>query len=592
MVNRRVSTVLSVARRLAGRSYPRLTRRVIQHSAETWQADLHVLFDLDYYVKHNPDVVEAGIDPYQHYLHFGAKEERQPSVLFDPAYYCRRVASMDMPSVKHFLLIGAFESMNPLPRGFDSEWYLKRHPRLRQQRVNPYIHYLTQGWKAGSNPSGLFDVAWYLSDNPDVAKSQVEPLTHYLAEGFEEGRTPVPHGLVWDPGAPGASQVLSHLGRWRSPLPLRRGEPARRITVVLGSIQPRAMTAGVTSAIVFACLWAAQTGRTLRLITRAVRPVPSAVYQAMESAQIDLPDQIELAYAPYEGVGQDSIATSDSDIYVTTSVWTTLATQTVVPSERIVCVLHDDERSRYPVGDEWLEASDAMNTAQLSILVNTPALRDGLVDTGLDALTTTGFPLTASYACFAKPGRRLSTRTRTTKMTIALWASPSSPASLFSHGLAALNGAIERGIVDTESFDVMIIGSGAPSVTFIDGTSPLLVEDLPWGQCAELLADVDIVLAPSAALQDSDGCLAAIASGAVTVVNRWPGKPSLAGQMDRIVETEPSVESMIDGIAAAIQRLAQVEDEPFTLPSSPFFQAWEDTMADAVAWAERRMAGV
>ncbi|MGH8604441.1 MAG: hypothetical protein ACREX9_10810 [Gammaproteobacteria bacterium] len=45
------------------------------------------LFDAAFYLKQNPDVVCAGLNPLLHYLEHGAAESRAPSADFDVAYY-------------------------------------------------------------------------------------------------------------------------------------------------------------------------------------------------------------------------------------------------------------------------------------------------------------------------------------------------------------------------------------------------------------------------------------------------------------------------------------------------------------------------
>lgn len=64
------------------------------------------LFDVDYYLKNNKDVLQSGMDPLEHYIMHGAKESRRPSDIFD---------------VNH---------------------YLKTHPEVREGDINPLIHYI------------------------------------------------------------------------------------------------------------------------------------------------------------------------------------------------------------------------------------------------------------------------------------------------------------------------------------------------------------------------------------------------------------------------------------------------------------------
>ncbi|MEL7626161.1 MAG: rhamnan synthesis F family protein [Anaerolineaceae bacterium] len=72
---------------------------------------------------------------------------------------------------------------------FDTEYYLRLNPDVRNAGVDPVIHYLNHGGMEGRNPSEKFDSNWYLNNNPDVKAAQVNPLLHYLRFGKREGRT-------------------------------------------------------------------------------------------------------------------------------------------------------------------------------------------------------------------------------------------------------------------------------------------------------------------------------------------------------------------------------------------------------------------
>ncbi|MEE2001524.1 CDP-glycerol glycerophosphotransferase family protein [Alkalimonas sp. MEB108] len=74
-------------------------------------------FDANYYLEHNPDVAEAGIDPVEHFLKFGGFEGRKPSERFDPEFYLQKyedVAESGMNPLLHFIQSGAEENREPL----------------------------------------------------------------------------------------------------------------------------------------------------------------------------------------------------------------------------------------------------------------------------------------------------------------------------------------------------------------------------------------------------------------------------------------------------------------------------------------------
>jgi hypothetical protein len=105
-------------------------------------------FDPYFYLQTYPDILAAGIDPYQHWLTFGHAENRWPNRYFNTAWY------------KSTYGIGS--------------------------GVNPLTEYHTTGWTLGRNPSPEFSTAAYQSAYPDIAS--VDPLQHYLRWGYGEGR--------------------------------------------------------------------------------------------------------------------------------------------------------------------------------------------------------------------------------------------------------------------------------------------------------------------------------------------------------------------------------------------------------------------
>lgn len=66
-------------------------------------------FNKRYYLQHNPDVEQAGVNPLKHYFKYGWKEGRNPSILFD------------------------------------TNFYLSQNPDVRQAGIQPLVHYLRFG---------------------------------------------------------------------------------------------------------------------------------------------------------------------------------------------------------------------------------------------------------------------------------------------------------------------------------------------------------------------------------------------------------------------------------------------------------------
>ena len=148
------------------------------------------LFDPGFYLRHNPDVAAAGIDPQQHYDSNGWHEGRSPSAAFDPAFYLRTnpdVAAAGINPLQHYETFGWREQRDP-NAFFDDGAYLASNPDVAAAGIDPLLHYLTYGWSEGRNPGPAFNTTAYLQNNADVAAAGVNPLLHYLEFGIQEGR--------------------------------------------------------------------------------------------------------------------------------------------------------------------------------------------------------------------------------------------------------------------------------------------------------------------------------------------------------------------------------------------------------------------
>src|SRR5687768_13796284 len=69
-------------------------------------------FDPEFYLKNNPDVAGAGLDPFHHYLRWGNSEGRRPSSNFDPSDYLDANPDLKCQGINafsHYVRIGSRE---------------------------------------------------------------------------------------------------------------------------------------------------------------------------------------------------------------------------------------------------------------------------------------------------------------------------------------------------------------------------------------------------------------------------------------------------------------------------------------------------
>ncbi len=155
--------------------------------------DPHPLFCTDYYLRHNPDVKNAGVNPLLHYIEHGAVELREVHPLFNSNFYLDQFRESEKPNshlLMHYLAIGGFEGKNPHPL-FDSAYYIRQN---HLEQVNPLVHFLTHGAAAGCKPHPFFDTAFYASQllNSHQESMEINPLVHFVLQGAREGLSPHP----------------------------------------------------------------------------------------------------------------------------------------------------------------------------------------------------------------------------------------------------------------------------------------------------------------------------------------------------------------------------------------------------------------
>ena len=148
------------------------------------------LFDCEWFIKRNPDLVNADTDPLTHYHRYGWREGRWPNPYFDPAWYVKRyrdVRDAGVDPLLHYIENGEQEGRQPVTH-FDPAWYRLKHEVPDGQSC--LAHFLHNRHSGTVSPVPEFDVAAYTGRYPDVLAAGMDPFEHYLVQGALEGREP------------------------------------------------------------------------------------------------------------------------------------------------------------------------------------------------------------------------------------------------------------------------------------------------------------------------------------------------------------------------------------------------------------------
>lgn len=75
---------------------------------------------------------------------------------------------------------------------FDLTWYIKTYGLKHEIFDNPLEHYLENCQSIKLNPSEKFNTEFYLKANPDVKEAGAHPFIHYITQGIQEKRLCLP----------------------------------------------------------------------------------------------------------------------------------------------------------------------------------------------------------------------------------------------------------------------------------------------------------------------------------------------------------------------------------------------------------------
>lgn len=156
------------------------------------------LFDGKWYQKTYPSAQNEK-DPAAHYLTKGWILGYDPSPWFSTRAYLELYPDVEGNPLLHYLYQWQKKDLTILERRvvsakkyamgsglFDPAWYLRHHPEIGT--LDPWIHFVCEGWLKDFDPSPNFSMKTYTMLNPDVKSCGGNPFLHYLFFGHAERR--------------------------------------------------------------------------------------------------------------------------------------------------------------------------------------------------------------------------------------------------------------------------------------------------------------------------------------------------------------------------------------------------------------------
>jgi hypothetical protein len=168
-------------------------------------------FNTTQYLRENPDVAQARVNPLLHYLLQGFYEGRSAAPSLHASDWSYDRTTPRLPAVLEKILhledspIGSpglkvrgtsredsSHVVAIVAREFDADHYMQQiaQQSLDTAGLTPEEHFVHFGSAMGLDPTDWFCTKYYLESNPDVARAKVLPFYHFLIAGRDEGRPP------------------------------------------------------------------------------------------------------------------------------------------------------------------------------------------------------------------------------------------------------------------------------------------------------------------------------------------------------------------------------------------------------------------
>ena len=323
---------------------------------------------------------------------------------------------------------------------------------------------------------------------------------------------------------------------------------APRVTIVTDSVSASSLFGGVGTSIILGASLARQLKADLRIVTRTEAPDASAVGHVLEHNGVPCPDRLETLFVPRGG--DVELHLNGDDVFLCTSWWTTRETLSVVPPDRIVALVQEDERMFYPFGDKRLRCQETLAIPDLKTVVNTRLLFDHL---GGDAALGRGaenalwfepaFPSNAVRPALS--GRR----------KLFFYARPHHARNLFWRGVEAIDAALAEGAFPAEDWQIYFIGTDIPKLGFANGVEPVVLPPMAWGEYQSFIASVDAGFVLMDTPHPSYPPLDIAAAGGAVLTNTHGVKVSLETYSANILAVPTNVPDLVEGLHR-LQQLA------------------------------------
>jgi len=355
----------------------------------------------------------------------------------------------------------------------------------------------------------------------------------------------------------------------------------KRLNLVTDSIDSHSLLGGVATALILATEFANRFDYELRIITRNTDVNPVNYNKILRLSGIDPARKLSF-YSDYERKTAPvdyKLEITEQDVFFATSWWSAKAISETTIRKRFFYIIQEVETFFYNYGGERLLCAQMMHSQDIDYLVNSHYLFDyfrqhekNIVENGV--FFEPAFPA----SLYGKKTFREKDRYK-----LFFYSRPNNPRNLFAFGVAMLDSAVRRGILDTKKWEIFCVGQDTPEITFCDGTQPNHLGQLSWEEYSTFLSEVDLGLCLMYTPHPSYPPYDVACSGGVVLSNKMENKTSFDACGNVILadlEEEPFMEAFLQ----AVQLAMDMEQRRKNYEENTICRDWHESLKQTVEY--------
>lgn len=331
-----------------------------------------------------------------------------------------------------------------------------------------------------------------------------------------------------------------------------------RFNIVTDSIKKQSLFGGVATSLILATLFSNKYKIPLRIITRETENNSDDYEKFLDFMHISKPEKVEF-FSDYDrnnGKNNFKLETSDKDIFLSTSWWSTEVIKAINLRKKSFYIIQEVEKFFYPNGDDQYMCENILHDKNINFVVNSKLLFDYYSINNYKNITTQGIYFEPAFPKHIySPGEN--TFKEKTKYKLFFYARPNNPRNLFYTGIKILDKAICEGIINMDEWEIYFAGSNIPELIFSNGMKPIMLGHMEWQEYSNFLKEIDLGFCLMYTPHPSYPPLDIVSSGGVVLSNTYLNKQSL-GYSKNIICENLDEESMLNGFEKAVSLVKDI----------------------------------